>query len=359
MTTKASKDIRDNGQGPLGVDLAFQGGGSHGAFTWGVVERLMDDPTLKIESITGTSAGAMNAAVLAYGFTLNGVEGAKAALEKFWRQVSDAARTSPLQRSPIDVMLGNWTLDNSPGYVWYDLVTRLFSPYDLNPTNLNPLRDILEENIDFERLKQSPIKLFVTATNVRTGLPRVFRGHELNADVLLASACLPLVHQAIEIDGDAYWDGGFSGNPLLTPIIRESEARDIILVQINPIERPGVPKTARDILNRLNEIAFNASLKKELRGIAMFQRLLRDEKDISHVEWVKEWADMRLHRIATPLMVELGASSKLNAEWEFLTILRQEGNQCAEAFLQEHRQDLGLKSTMDINTLLHNLLEQI
>ncbi|MFT0891626.1 patatin-like phospholipase family protein [Pseudochelatococcus sp. G4_1912] len=359
MTTKASSTNRGTKSDPLLIDLAFQGGGSHGAFTWGVVERFLDDPTLKIESITGTSAGAMNAAVLAYGFTLNGVEGAKAALEKFWRQVSDAARFSPMQRAPLDVMFGNWTLDNSPGYVFYDLASRLFSPYDINPSNLNPLRDVLEESIDFERLQQSPIKLFITATNVRTGLPRVFRNAELNADALLASACLPLVHQAVEIDGDAYWDGGFSGNPLLTPIIRESNARDTILVQINPIERPGVPKTARDILNRLNEIAFNASLKKELRGIAMFQKLLRDEGHLEHVEWVEEWADMRIHRISTPMMVELGASSKLNAEWEFLTLLREEGRLQADNFLRDHRQDLGVRPTFDLSTLLHNLLEQI
>ncbi|MFC0219660.1 NTE family protein [Pseudochelatococcus lubricantis] len=359
MNSAVSGAHRGTHDDPLLIDLAFQGGGSHGAFTWGVAERFLDDETLKIESVTGTSAGAMNAAVLAYGYTLNGREGAKAALEQFWRKVSEAARFSPLQRAPIDILLGNWTLDNSPGYVFYDLASRLFSPYDLNPTNVNPLRDILEESIDFERLRQSPIKLFINTTNVRTGLPRVFRNHELSSDVLLASACLPLVHQAVEIDGDAYWDGGFSGNPLLTPIVRESDARDTILVQINPIERPGVPKSARDILNRLNEIAFNASLKKELRGIAMFQRLLRDEGELEHVTWVEAWADMRIHRIVTPLMVKLGASSKLNAEWEFLTLLREEGNVQADVFLRDHRQDIGVRSTYDLDGLLDNLLEQV
>ncbi|MGI6246286.1 MAG: patatin-like phospholipase family protein [Pseudochelatococcus sp.] len=358
MTDRVSETVRGTEDDPLLIDLAFQGGGSHGAFTWGVVESILDDPTLKIESITGTSAGAMNAAVLAYGYTLNGREGAKAALENFWRKVSDAARFSPLQRAPLDVLLGNWTLDNSPGYVFYDLISRLFSPYDLNPTNANPLRDILEEVIDFERLRLSPIKLFIGATNVRTGLPRVFRGHNLSVDALLASACLPLVHQAVEIDGEAYWDGGFSGNPLLTPIIRESDARDTILVQINPIERPGVPKTARDILNRLNEIAFNSSLKKELRSIAMFTRLIREEGELDHVAWVEQWADMRMHRITTPLMTKLGASSKMNAEWEFLNLLRDEGRVTADAFLRDHRRDLGLRPTFDLDTLLDNLLEQ-
>jgi NTE family protein len=343
----------------LEIDLALQGGGSHGAFTWGVVERILSDPSLRVESITGTSAGAMNAVVLAYGFTLDGVSGAKAALETFWRSVSEAARFSPIQRTPLDMAFGNWSLDQSPGYIFFDIFTRLFSPYEVNPGNINPLRDILEKVVDFKRLSDCPIKLFVNATNVRTGLPRVFRNSELTADVVLASACLPLMHQAIEIDGDAYWDGGFSGNPLLTPIIRESAARDIILVQINPVERPGVPRTAREILNRLNEISFNSSLKKELRGIAMFQRLFAAADVSTQAPWAEQWSDVRIHRITTPRMVELGASSKLNAEWDFLTMLREEGHRCTEEFLAEHRTDLGRRSTFDIDTLLDSVLEQV
>lgn len=347
--------------GALPIDLALQGGGSHGAFTWGVIERIFEQETLRVESISGTSAGAMNAAVLGHGYMLGGPKGAVAALERFWRSVSEAARFSPIQRTPFDVAAGNWSLDGSPGYLFYDVFSRLFSPYEVNPTNINPLRDILEAHVDFARLRDCPLKLFVNATNVRTGLPRLFRNAELTADVILASACLPLMHQAIEIDGDAYWDGGFSGNPLLTPIIRESAARDIVLVQINPIERPGVPRSAREILNRLNEISFNSSLKKELRAIAMFQRLfaaanLGAEIDVS---WAEQWSDVRIHRIATPKMVELGASSKLNAEWEFLTMLRQEGRDCTDSFLAEHAGDLGRRSTYEIDALLDTLLEQV
>jgi NTE family protein len=347
--------------GALPIDLALQGGGSHGAFTWGVIERIFEQETLRVESVSGTSAGAMNAAVLGHGYMLGGPKGAVAALERFWRSVSEAARFSPIQRTPFDVAAGNWSLDGSPGYLFYDVFSRLFSPYEVNPTNINPLRDILEAHVDFARLRDCPLKLFVNATNVRTGLPRLFRNAELTADVILASACLPLMHQAIEIDGDAYWDGGFSGNPLLTPIIRESAARDIVLVQINPIERPGVPRSAREILNRLNEISFNSSLKKELRAIAMFQRLfaaanLGAEIDVS---WAEQWSDVRIHRIATPKMVELGASSKLNAEWEFLTMLRQEGRDCTDSFLAEHAGDLGRRSTYEIDALLDTLLEQV
>jgi len=344
---------------PLPIDLALQGGGSHGAFTWGVIERIFEEPALQVVSVSGTSAGAMNAVVLAHGYLLDGPAGAKAALETFWRKVSDAARFSPIRRTPFDVATGSWSLDRSPGYIFYDIFSRLFSPYEFNPANVNPLRDILESVVDFERLKECPLKLFINATNVRTGLPRVFRNAELNADVILASACLPLMHQAIEIDGDPYWDGGFSGNPLLTPVIHESTARDIVLVQINPIERPGIPRTAREIVNRLNEISFNASLKKELRSLAIFQRLISAANVSTDAPWFAQWTEARLHRITTPKLGELGASSKLNAEWDFLTMLRDEGRQCTEGFLARHRTDLGRRSTFDIDSLLDTLLEQV
>ncbi|MDM9624049.1 patatin-like phospholipase family protein [Rhizobium sp. S96] len=359
MPPKSSSSIQTprSDEAPLPIDLALQGGGAHGAFTWGVIERILDDPSLTISSITGTSAGAMNAVVLGHGYTSGGRDGAKAALEAFWRRVSDAARMSPIQRTPFDVVTGNWSLDNSPAYVLFDLVSRLFSPYEINPANINPLRDILEESVDFDALKRAPIKLFINATNVRTGLPRVFRNADLSADVVLASACLPLMHQAIEIDGDPYWDGGFSGNPLLTPVVRESSARDILLVQVNPIERAGVPKTAREILNRMNEISFNSSLKKELRAIAVFQRMLSESgRAPEELAWAKDWAGMRLHRITTPRMVELGASSKLNAEWQFLCMLREEGHASMEQFMSEHGDDLGTRASFIIEDLLDTIL---
>lgn len=353
-----AREAGDPRADPLPIDLALQGGGAHGAFTWGVMERIFAEPALRVESITGTSAGAMNAAVAAHGYLQDGPAGVRAALERFWRCISDAARFSPIQRTPFDHATGNWSLDASPGYWFFDAFSRLFSPYEVNPGNFNPLRDILEASVDFQRLKDSPIKLFVNATNVRTGLPRVFRGGELSADVILASACLPLMHQAIEIDGDGYWDGGFSGNPLLTPLIHDRKARDILLVQINPVERPGVPRTAREILNRLNEISFNSSLKKELRGIAMFQKLVGCGHALTDLDWAQDWATVRIHRVTTSKMVELGASSKLNAEWAFLSMLREEGWASAEAFLSVHGGDLGVRSSYDISTLLDTLLEQ-
>jgi predicted acylesterase/phospholipase RssA len=197
-----------------------------------VLDRLLEEPWIKIEAISGTSAGAMNAAVLVDGWSRGGADGARAALDAYWRRVSRAAAFSPLQRSPLERLMGRWTLDTSPAYLAIDLMSRVFSPYDLNPMGFNPLRQILAESIDFERLVASPIKLFITATNVHTGRGRIFRNSQITPDVLLASACLPTMFQAVEIEGEAYWDGGFAGNPTITPLVRESDAHDTILVQI-------------------------------------------------------------------------------------------------------------------------------
>ena len=210
---------------PVLVDLALQGGGSHGAFTWGVLDRLLEEPWIKIDAISGTSAGAMNAAVLADGWSRGGADGARAALDAYWRRVSRAAAFSPLQRTPLERLMGRWTLDTSPAYLAMDMISRIFSPYDLNPTGFNPLRQVLAESIDFERLVASPIKLFITATSVYTGRGRIFRNAQITPDVLLASACLPTMFRAIEIEGEPYWDGGFAGNPTITPLVRESDAR--------------------------------------------------------------------------------------------------------------------------------------
>ena len=329
------------------IDLALQGGGSHGAFSWGVLDRLLEERWLTIAAISGTSAGAMNAAVLADGWTDGGAEGAREALERYWRRVSKAAAFSPLQRSPLDRLMGRWTLDTSPFYIFTDLMSRLLSPYDLNPTGYNPLRAVLAESIDFERLARSPIQLFITATRVRTGRGRIFRNAEITADVLLASACLPTMFRAIEIDGEPYWDGGFAGNPTITPLVRESDAHDTILVQINPTERPEVPRTAAEILNRLNEISFNSPLMKELRMIA----LLRQAADPGSGEGAR-WAKMRTHRVKSDMLAKFGASSKLNAEWEFVSMLRVEGRLAADAFLREHGADVGRRSTADLDILL-------
>jgi NTE family protein len=344
---KARKAAARKPRQPVLVDLALQGGGSHGAFTWGVLDRLLEEEFLRIDAISGTSAGAMNAAVLADGWLKGGAQGAREALDTYWARVSKAAAFSPFQRTMMDRVMGRWSLDHSPAYLAIDLMTRMASPYDLNPSGFNPLKPILEESIDFAALANSPIKLFITATNVRTGRGRIFRNGEVTADVLLASACLPTMFQAVEIDGEAYWDGGYSGNPTITPLIRESNARDTIVVQINPRERAELPRTAADILNRLNEISFNSPLMKEVRMIA----LLRQVADPGTGEGAR-WARMRTHRIMTDMLAQLGASSKLNAEWEFVTMLREEGRRAAQAFLDAHGEDIGHRSTTDIDILL-------
>jgi NTE family protein len=332
---------------PVLVDLALQGGGSHGAFTWSVLDRLLEESWLQIEGISGTSAGAMNAAVLVDGYAEGGADGARARLEFFWKRVSEAALLSPFRRSPFDILLGRWTLDTSPVFLAFDLMARVFSPYDLNPRGVNPLTSILADCIDFGRVAKAPMQLFVTGTNVRTGRGRVFRNAELTPDILLASACLPTMFQAIEIDGEPYWDGGFAGNPTITPLIRECASTDTILVQVNPVERPGTPRTAQEILNRVNEVSFNATLLKELRMIA----LLRQVSDPGTSEGAR-WANMRIHRVASDMMTELGYSSKLNAEWTFLTMLRDEGRRSANVFLTAHGADLGARSTLDIDALI-------
>ncbi|MGE0419874.1 MAG: patatin-like phospholipase family protein [Acetobacteraceae bacterium] len=335
---------------PTAIDLALQGGGSHGAFTWGVLDRLLEEPWLTIDGISGTSAGAMNAAVLVDGYAAGGAEGARQALHRFWKQVGAAATFSPFQRSPLDMLLGRWSLDHSPAYLTVDLMGRMFSPYDLNPMGTNPLTGILAECIDFARLKSASIKLFVTATNVHTGKGRVFRNAEITPEVLLASACLPTMFQAVEIDGESYWDGGFAGNPTMTPLVRECRSQDTILVQINPVERPETPRTARAILNRVNEVAFNAVLLKELRLMALMRRIKATD-----VPEIKMLSAMRIHRIAGEALVDLGSSSKLNAEWDFLTMLHGAGRQAADAFLDAHGADVGTRSTFDLEPLLEGL----
>jgi NTE family protein len=330
------------------ITLALQGGGSHGAMTWGVLDRLLEDERLAIRAISGTSAGAMNAVALADGMARGGREGARESLTTFWKAVSDAARFSPIQRSPLDRMMGNYSLDASPSYLFFEGLTRMFSPYELNPMGINPLRKLLDERIDFDRVNaQTGLSVHVTATNVRTGRPRVFGPGELSTQAVMASACLPQMFPAVEIDGEAYWDGGFSGNPALYPLLTSTEAPDILVVQINPIVRADLPRTARDIMNRVNEISFNSSLVKELRAIGLMQRVAA-ERGID----LGVYTHTYLHLIHTDLEVkDLVASSKLNAEWAYLRLLFELGRDWAGGWLDEHFDAIGHRSTLDLDEL--------
>ena len=248
-------------QKPKSINLALQGGGAHGAFTWGVLDRILEDGRLRIAGVSGTSAGAMNAVAMADGFTRDGPEGGRAALEHFWRCMGDGAKKSLLKRTPYDILTGHWGLQNNPMYHILDALSRVASPYQINPFNINPLRDMVAECIDFEMVRRcTAFKLFISATNVESGNVKVFPREELTLDMLMASACLPYLYQAVEIDGVPYWDGGYIGNPSLFPFHEENDTNDIVVIQINPIERRGAPKTSQEIQNRMNEISFNGSL---------------------------------------------------------------------------------------------------
>ncbi len=331
------------------IDLALQGGGAHGAFTWGVLDRILDDERFIIDGISGTSAGAMNAVVLADGFSCGGGNaGAQEALRKFWKAVSDMSRFSPLQRTLLDRLTGRWALDSSPGYLLFQLAGSMVSPYEFNPLNLNPLRNILSGFVDFERVRAcEQIQLFISATNVRTGKARIFRRGELDVDRVMASACLPQLFQAVEIDGEAYWDGGYMGNPALFPLIDETDAHDLVIIQVNPIVRRELPHTAAEITNRLNEITFNASLVKEIGSILLMKKLIDEE----HVKKVR-YTDMRLHHIsAEKELTDLDVSSKLNAEWEFLKYLHRIGYQTADQWLAANFDRIGIESTLDTSSI--------
>jgi NTE family protein len=331
------------------INLALQGGGAHGAFTWGVLDRLLDEKDLAFEGLSATSAGAMNAAVFAYGLAVDGREGARKALTGYWKRVSDAARLGPLQPNPIDRMLGDHKLTWSPVFSLIGFVTRVLSPYEFNPADYNPLRDVVEQSIDFEVLKRPdcPVKLFLSATNVRTGKVKIFSGKEISVSAVMASACLPSMFHAVEIDGEAYWDGGYMGNPALFPLIYNCKSTDIVIVHINPLFRKEVPRSADDILNRINEISFNSSLMREMRAVSFVTRLITQNRIVG-----EELPHVLIHSIADDeFMSALSSTSKYNADWEFLTFLRDQGRKCADDWLAKNFVKLGVESSVDIDTM--------
>ncbi|HEV8688979.1 MAG TPA: patatin-like phospholipase family protein [Ideonella sp.] len=330
------------------IDLALQGGGSHGAFTWGVLDALLADERLVLDGISGTSAGAINAAVLASGYAHGGRAGAREALASFWGALGGLAEgwtALKPTRQPAPMPAWTFNRDQWPGYALWEGWWRLWSPYQLNPFNFSPLRDLLARHVDVAAMQHGPIQVYATATAVHTGQPRVFSGSELSLDALMASACLPQTAQAVTIDGEPYWDGGFTGNPALWPLIYGTPTNDLLLVQINPLRREGTPVTAADIADRLNEITFNASLVAELRAIAFVQKLLRTRK----VDPTR-YKDMRLHRVADEEgMAPYNASSKLNTDPRLLQALFTLGRAAGERWLAEHAADVGQRGTVDID----------
>ena len=339
-------------QKPKPINLALQGGGAHGAFTWGVLDRILEDGRLEIAGVSGTSAGAMNAVAIADGFTRDGPKGARAALEHFWRSMSDSAKHSLLKRTPMDMLMGKWGLENNPMYQAMDVLSRLASPYQFNPMNINPLRELVEKNIDFNMVRKcTAFKLFISATNVETGKVKIFPREELTPDMVMASACLPHLYQAIEIDGVPYWDGGYMGNPSLFPFYGQTGTDDIVVIQINPVERKGTPKTPMEILNRMNEINFNSSLLKELRAIDFVDRLISQGKLSAD-----DYRQVRVHIIENQAELNpMGASSKMNVEWAFLVMLRDLGRGTAARWLDENFNAIGECSTVNLREMFQGI----
>lgn len=335
------------------VNLALQGGGAHGAFAWGVLDKILEDGRLWIDGLSAASAGAMNAVVFAYGLHKDGKEGARRALNDFWFDVASAARVhSPFRSNAWEAMLFGWeNMDRSASFYAFDAFTKALSPYQFNPLNINPLKKILEKHVNFDELHDDRnTKLFISATNVRTNRIKVFKNEDVCADAVMASACIPMLYQAVEIDGDAYWDGGYMGNPALYPLIYETATDDIIIVHINPVVREQIPRTPQQIMNRVNEVSFNSSLLRELRTIDFAKKMIDDD-------WIKPEAldkfrfnDLYVHsilsdRATTPLSV----ASKYTPDWTFLCHLRDQGRKFTQAWLDQNFADIGRKSTIDLS----------
>jgi NTE family protein len=331
------------------INLALQGGGAHGAFTWGVLEYLLGEERLRIEGVSGTSAGAINAVMLADGLTRGGREEAQKRLADFWRAVSSTGNLPGVQRAVMERILSFTPLEGTPAQAWFDAVSRYFSPYDVNPLNINPLKDLIDRFVDFEALRaNADLQLFISATNVQTGRVRVFPRAKITADAVMASACLPLLFRAVEIDGVPYWDGGYLGNPVIFPFFGTTATEDVLVVQINPLVREATPTSASEIVNRINEITFNSSLIAEYRAIEFVARLI-DQGRLPRGVGAGQYRRINVHRIVLDRFgTHFDAFSKLSTDYDFFEMLRLSGKRAARRFLDEHFDDIGVKGTVDL-----------
>jgi len=330
------------------INLALQGGGAHGAFTWGVLDHLLHDGRLAFEGISGTSAGAVNAIMLADGLLQSGPEEARKRLADFWRAASLGGNLPPLQRAVTDRLFSLMPIEASATQVWIDAVSRYFSPYDINPLNINPLKDLIERFVDFERLRRNTqLQLFIAATNVHTGRLRVFSREEMSAEAVMASACLPFLFRAVEIDGTPYWDGGYLGNPVIYPFFRATQTEDVLIVQINPLQRKQTPTSRREIMSRLQEITFNSSLLSELRAIEFVSRLI-DQGRLPRGTRSGEYRQIRVHRIVLEGLGEhFSSASRLKTDYKSFDLLHKLGQRAARRFLEAHFDDIGRRSSID------------
>jgi NTE family protein len=332
-----------------GINLALQGGGAHGAFTWGVLDYLLEDGRLSIEGISGASAGAMNAVMVADGLARGGPDVARTRLADFWRAASIDGDLPVIQRKLIERLFTFVPLEGSPMAAWFDAMSHYFSPYDLNPLNINPLKDLLDRFVDFEAVRAySPLQLFVSTTNVTTGRLHVFSRDKMTADVVMASACLPLLFKAVTIDGVPYWDGGYLANPPIFPLFRATRTEDVLIVQINPLERKEVPTSTRDIVNRVNEISFNSSLASEFRAVEFVARLI-DRGQLQRGAGPGQYRRINAHRIVLGEdQKSYSADTKLSTDYDFFRMLHAGGRRAARRFLDAHFDDIGQRSTFDL-----------
>lgn len=339
------------------VNLGLQGGGAHGAFTWGVLDALLEDGRLRFDGVCACSAGSMNAVALAHGYSLRGNDGARESLENFWFQVHSAGRLFGGPRRSPWWWWGRGAAQ-SVSYFMLDNLTRVLSPYQFNPFDINPLRDVLEANIDFERLRQSEqMRLFISATHVASGRVKVFENRELSASAVLASACLPQLFKAVEIDGEPYWDGGYMGNPSLFPLFYNTDTSDILLIHVNPLQREGVPSTPQEIETRLNEITFNSSLIKDIRAIAFVKKLLHN--DMLDASYRARYKNILLHAVEADALLPYSSQSKGNTEWQFLTELRDRGRESAQQWLALHYDKLGICDSVDLDAAFQGSLGEM
>jgi NTE family protein len=331
------------------INLALQGGGALGAFTWGVLDHLLEDGRLTIEGISGASAGAVNAIMLADGLARGGPDEARKRLADFWKAASLAGNLPDLQRRAVDRLFSFWPIEDTPVGLWMQALTRYLSPYDFNPLNINPLKDLVGRFVDFDAVRAcADLKLFVSATNVKTGELHVFKREEMTADMIVASACLPHLFRAVEIDGEPYWDGGYLSNPAIFPFFSRTESEDVLIVQINPLQRRTVPTSSKDIMNRVNEITFNSSLSSEFRAIDFVDRLI-DQGKLTRGTGAGQYRRINAHRIVLDRMGKnLDGDTKLSTDYDFFEMLRQSGKRAARRFLDAHFDDIGVRSTFDL-----------
>ena len=347
-------DKSEQPKGRKRINLALQGGGAHGAFTWGVLDHLLEDSRLSVEGISGTSAGAVNAVMLADGLRRGGAEDARNRLADFWRAASLGGDLPAVQRAVIGRLFSLLPVEGSPTHDWLTAWSRVLSPYDVNPLNINPLKDLVENFVDFDGLRADPRPLFIAATNVQTGRLHIFPHEKISAEAVMASACLPAVFRAVEIAGVHYWDGGYLGNPVLYPFFRATQAEDVLIVQINPLVRKKIPTSTREIMNRVSEITFNAPLMAELRAIEFVNRLI-DMGRLPRGTGKNEYRRINVHRIVLEGLGERFASAtKLRNDFESFQLLRKLGQRAARRFLDAHYADIGVQSSIDLNAEVYS-----